>query len=118
MFRSTKSRSILIIFFLFCLASSSVLAKDCPPNQICNPIENNDFISFVNAIGLWFYRIAIPVAVVVIIYAGAMMMLSQGKPDIIKRGRLMLTYAMIGLGVLLIGRGFFTLIKSILNLAR
>lgn len=119
MFKNTKFYNILIVLFLFSLALNPVLAQDkCPPNQFCNPIENDDLIGFVNAIGAWFYRLGIPIAIVVIIYAGAMMMLSQGKPDVIKRGRQMLTYAVIGLGVLLIGRGFFKLIKSIIELGR
>lgn len=80
------------------------------------PTTNRDFIGFVNTIGLWFYRLAIPVAVIVIIYAGAILMLSQGNSKAIERGRKMLTYAVIGLAVLLIGRGFFTLIKDIINL--
>mgnify|MGYP001571992962 CR=1 FL=1 len=112
------NKFLFTAILLFFLGINFAFAVDCPPNEICNPIANDDFIGFVNAIGLWFYRIAIPIAVVVIIYAGAILMLSQGKPDVIKRGRLMLTYAVIGLGVLLIGRGFFTLIKSIINLGR
>lgn len=82
------------------------------------PTANEDLIGFVNTIGAWFYKLGIPMAVIVIIFAGAMMMLSQGNPEVIKRSRKMLTYAMIGLAVLLIGRGFFTLIKSIIELGK
>lgn len=80
------------------------------------PTTNTDFISFVNAVGAWFYRLGIPVAIVVIIYAGAIMMLSQGNEKMIVRGKSMLKYAIIGLAILFVGRGFFTLIKSIIEL--
>ncbi len=114
---------IKFLFFailLFFIGINFVFAAPaaCPANEICNPISNTSFVDFVTAIAVWVSLIAIPVAVVVIIYAGAIMLLSQGKPDVIKRGRSMLTYAVIGLAIILIGRGFFTLIGSIINLGK
>ena len=91
-------------------------ARECPPDEICNPIASDDLISLVKAVGAWVYKLAFPVAVVMIIYAGALLMLSQGNTKLIERGRKMLLYAVIGLAVILIGRGFFTLIRSILDL--
>lgn len=83
-----------------------------------NPIANDDLISLVKSIGAWIYKLAIPVAVVAIIYGGGLLLLSQGNTKMIDRGRKTLLYAVIGLVIIFIGRGFFTLIKSILELAR
>jgi len=81
-----------------------------------NPIANDDLIGLVKSIAAWIYKLAIPVAVVAIIYGGGLLMLSQGNPKMIERGRKVLLYAVIGLVIIFIGQGFFTLIKSILDL--
>ncbi len=83
-----------------------------------NPIANDDLISLVKSIAAWIYKLAIPVAVVAIIYGGGLLMLSQGNTKMIDRGRKTLLYAVIGLVIIFIGKGFFILIRSILELGR
>ncbi len=82
------------------------------------PTANTDFVSFVKSIAAWLYKLAIPIAVIAVIYSGVLMLISQGNAKLIDRGKKMLLYAVIGLIILLIGRGFFTLIKSILDLGK
>ena len=59
---------------------------------------------------------AIPIAVAMIVYAGILFLTSQGDPGKITKARQVLTYAVIGLAIILIGSGFITLIQSILEL--
>ena len=70
----------------------------------------------VNGLIGWMYKIAMPLAVVSIIYAGFLFMTSQGEPNQITKAREILKYTMIGLAIIIIGTGFISLIKSIINL--
>lgn len=82
------------------------------------PGGNEDLTSLVKSIAGWLRRLAFPVAVVMIIYAGALLLFNQGNETMIKRGKATLKYALIGLAIILIGSGFYTLIKSILELGK
>lgn len=83
-----------------------------------NPIANDDLISLVKSVMNWMIYIAGPIAVIAIIFAGVVLLTSQGNPERIKRGRKILGYAIVGLAIILIGRGFITLIQSIIDLAK
>ena len=84
--------------------------------EIPNPIGINTFQELVNVIGRWIFNLAIPIAVAIIIYAGVLMLTSGGDPKRFQKGTEALKYAVIGLAVVLIGKGFVTLIQSILSL--
>ncbi len=85
--------------------------------DIPNPIApTSSLIDLAKAIGRFIFQIAIPIAVIVIIYAGILFLTSGGNQEKVKRARTALWYAIIGLAIILIGQGFFTLIKSILDL--
>jgi hypothetical protein len=81
-----------------------------------NPIGVTDFQDLINIIGKWIFNLAIPIAVIIIIYAGVIMLTSGGVPARFQKGAKALWYAVIGLAVVLIGKGFVTLIQSILSL--
>jgi hypothetical protein len=81
-----------------------------------NPIGVMTFQDLVNIIGKWIFNLAIPIAVIIIIWAGVLMLTSGGDPSRFKKGSEALKYAFIGLAIVLIGKGFVTLIKSILDL--
>lgn len=81
-----------------------------------NPIGINTFQDLVNVIGKYIFNLAIPVAVIVIIYAGILMLTAGGNPGKFQKGAKALWYAVLGLTIIFIGKGFVTLIKSILSL--
>lgn len=81
-----------------------------------NPIGVTDFQDLINIIGKWIFNLAIPIAVIVIIYAGVLMLTAWGNPTKFQKGAKALWYAVLGLAVVLIGKGFVTLIQSILSL--
>jgi len=83
-----------------------------------NPVANNDVLSLVNGILNWMIYIAIPIAVLVIIFAGVILLTSGGVKTKIDLGKKMLTWAIVGLAIILIGKGFITLIVSVINLAK
>ncbi|MEX1064130.1 MAG: hypothetical protein WD898_03300 [Candidatus Paceibacterota bacterium] len=90
-----------------------------PSNQtfkLENPIGVTNFQDLINIIARWIFNLAIPIAIIVIIYAGILMLTAGDTPSRFQKGTQALKYAVIGLAVVLIGRGFVTLIKSILDL--
>jgi hypothetical protein len=86
--------------------------------NIPNPLRGgaNDFASLIRIIAQWIFNLAIPIAVAMIVYAGILFLTSQGEPAKITKAKEVLTYAVIGLAIILIGSGFITLIQSILEL--
>lgn len=80
------------------------------------PTGIETFQDLVNVIGRWIFNLAIPIAVIMIIWAGVLMLTSGGKPEQFRKGMTALKYAVIGLAIVLIGKGFVSLIKSILDL--
>lgn len=80
--------------------------------------QSKNLIDLVNAVYDQLFKVVIPIAIVIILYAGATLLWSQGNPEIVKRGKGILKWAVIGLAVVTIGKGFFTFIQSILDLAK
>lgn len=69
----------------------------------------------IGIVAKFIFNIAIPISVLVIIYGGFMMLTSGGKPEKYKKGLDALKFASIGLAVLLIAKGFVSLVQSILS---
>lgn len=86
--------------------------------EIDNPLKGgaNDFAGLVEIIAQWIFNLAIPIAVAMIVYAGILFLISAGDTSKVTKAKQVLTYAVIGLAIILIGNGFVTLIQSILKL--
>ncbi len=80
-----------------------------------NPLKVNDFQSLLQTISSGLFTLAIPVAVVMYIYAGVLFLISRGDPSKTVQAKKVLLYTTIGLVVIFIGSGFIDLIKSVLN---
>jgi len=72
----------------------------------------------IDKITSFLLTIAIPIAVILIVYAGIILLSSAGNPGKITQAKNTLWYTVIGFSVLLIGKGFFLLIESVLNLGK
>jgi len=57
----------------------------------------------------------VPVATIIFLYAGFLFLTSGGDEEKVKKAKRAVTYAIVGLVIVLIGAGFITLIKSILE---
>jgi hypothetical protein len=86
--------------------------------EIPNPLKGgaSDFTSLVKIIAQWIFNLAIPIAVAMIVYAGILFLTAAGEPAKVTKAKDVLKYAVIGLAIIMIGSGFVTLIKSILEL--
>lgn len=86
--------------------------------SIDNPLNGgpNNIFDIINIATTWLLNISIPLAVLFILYAGFLMLTAGGTPGKFDRGKKILINVVIGLAVIFIGRGFITLIYSILEL--
>lgn len=82
-----------------------------------NPLvgEPTTFGELVMVISNYVLNIAIPITVIIIIYGGFRMLMSGGKPEQYKKGLDALKYASYGLAIMLIAKGFVSLVKSVLS---
>lgn len=86
-------------------------------NFVVDPPEKySDFLELANAIGYYVYRVALPIAVVVIIYAGIKFLMARGNASEVTEAKSILLWAVVGVAVIVIGSGFFCLVKSILGI--
>ena len=104
-----------------CVATTPTPTPSTPSSgtnvfNLPNPIGVTNFQDLINIIGVWIFNLAIPIAVIIIIYAGVLMLTAGGVPAKFQKGAKALWYAVIGLAIVLIGKGFVTLIQSILSL--
>src|SRR3989344_1652576 len=94
----------------------SASASPCPPNQLCNPVGINNLKDLAVRIGGVIKDLAIPIPVIIIIWAGVQFLIAGGNTERVTTARKALAYAVIGLAIIFIGSGFIDLIQSILSL--
>jgi len=85
--------------------------------SIDNPLAASDFTTLVNSIIDWLIIIGSSVAVIMIIYAGFLWMTSGGNEEKVTKARQTLTWALVGLGILMIGKGFVLILKNLLGVS-
>ncbi len=83
--------------------------------SIKNPLGVNDLGGVIQTISNGLLQIAIPIAVVMIVWAGFNLLTAAGNPAKVKRGRDILTWTVVGLAIIFIGGGFVDFIRSILG---
>lgn len=86
--------------------------------EIPNPFSGQitTFNDLIDAIILFLYYIVGPIIVAMIVLAGLFFLFGRGEPGKVETGKKILLYAVIGLIIILIGRGFITLLQSIIDL--
>jgi hypothetical protein len=86
--------------------------------RIRNPLGVEDLGQLVQRLADQLANLAIPVAVVLYIYAGFQFLSARGNPERIAKAKKTMLYTTIGLAVIFIGGGFVDLIRSLLNLGQ
>ncbi|PIR41067.1 MAG: hypothetical protein COV31_02905 [Candidatus Yanofskybacteria bacterium CG10_big_fil_rev_8_21_14_0_10_46_23] len=81
-----------------------------------NPIKIGSFTGIIEVVFDWLVKIAIPIGVIMIVLSGVLMLVSQGNPAKVSQAKMILLYSIIGLAIVLVGKGFIEIIKSFLNL--
>ncbi len=85
------------------------------PWSISNFVTSSSFEDLVNRIAGWIFTIAIPLAVIMIIWSGVLFMTAAGDENKVTTARKALTWSIVGLAIAIIGKGFTTLISDILS---
>lgn len=81
-----------------------------------NPLQSENLNDLIGTIMHWLRVIALPIAVIIIVISGIIMMYSRGDSGKFDQGKKILIWAVVGLAVILIGEGFTKLIESIIEL--
>lgn len=108
-----KTSSIIISFLVFFLPVSNAFAYG--DVGVPNFLKANDFAQLVDKVAGYIFMIGMPIAVIMILYGGLLFLTSSGNEEKVKKAKRALTYAMIGVAILLIGKGFISLLASILG---
>lgn len=83
--------------------------------EIVNPIQAKSFCDIIKAIADFAVSITTPISVIVILYAGVLFMFSGGDVEKVKKAKHALLWALVGLGIVLTGRGFIFIIQDVLR---
>ncbi|MEK7582770.1 MAG: pilin, partial [Patescibacteria group bacterium] len=83
-----------------------------------NPLGGGEqnLLDLINTISRWIFNLAIPIAVIFIIYGGILFLTAGANPTNVDEGKKILKYAVIGLAIVFIGRGFVSLVHSVIKL--
>ena len=82
---------------------------------IDNPIGSTSFCAIIDAFATFALQIVTPISVIVILYAGTRFMFSGGDVEKIKKAKRALTWAVVGLAVVLTGRGVIFIVQEVLG---
>lgn len=86
---------------------------------IFNPLKGmsptQNVFDLVVIIADWILNIAGSLIIILIIYSGVRFLISRGNPSEIQKAKGILFWALVGFGVILIGKGFVYLIESVLR---
>ena len=85
--------------------------------QIENPLGVDSFEELAQNITNWLVRIAGPIGVIVIVYAGAKFLMAKGDPTKITEAKKVLWYAIIGLAIVFAASGLVSLVRNIISAA-
>ncbi len=111
---------ILVLFFLtFSFFPSWLSAQPVVVPGVAvelpNPLSVTDLPSLLNAIINLIFWAGLTIAPIVFIIAGFLYVTSAGSPGRVETAKKMMLYALIGLAVLLLARGFILVVKTVLS---
>lgn len=112
-----KIKKVIAIVAIQLLLPVSVFATDYifkVKNYLSG--ESVNITDLLGVIATKLIYLAIPVAVILIVYSGILLIYSRGDAGMVKKAKDILKYVVIGLAIIFINKGFIALIQSILDL--
>jgi len=88
--------------------------RGCPTGGIvfCNPLQACDFQELIDKIMNFIFVLAVAAVPLIIIVGAFQLLTSGGDPKKIGAGKNMITYALIGLAIILLARGIIAMIQQ------
>lgn len=83
--------------------------------EIPNPVGATTFAGLIGQIVDFLILVIIPIATIMILYAGLLFMTSGGSVEKVQKAKQTLTWAVVGIAILLISRGITSIIASFLE---
>jgi len=110
----------LITIMVVVLLPVVVKAQGTPPSPtigvtIPNPLGTESFIDLINRVIDFLLKVAVPLAALVILYAGFLFLTAGGNEERVKSAKRAFLWAVVGIIILMIARGMVTLIKTIIT---
>lgn len=102
-----------LLAFLFLIPALASAAKF--EFGVNNPLNSNTFEDLIGNIADFLLNVGAAIAVVMIIYGGFQYTTSRGDENKTKEAHTTLTYAIVGLTIIIIGKGFIYVIQDILG---
>ena len=107
--------SVLLTGLAVFLVRPSLAVSGNTTVNLPNPTNASTFEELIQNIAKWFYYIMIPIASIMVLYAGFLFLTSGGDEEKIKRAKRTITWVIVGVAIILIGAGFITFVKSLLS---
>ncbi|HOX30244.1 MAG TPA: hypothetical protein P5080_03780 [Candidatus Paceibacterota bacterium] len=92
--------------------------KDPIEVKVDNPIKAESLEDIIENVINFFFTVAIIICPLIIIIGGFMMVTSGGDPGKVETGKKMVYYALIGLGIVVLAKGFVLALRQILNVKK
>ncbi|MFH1387916.1 MAG: pilin [Patescibacteria group bacterium] len=106
---------IPVLVFGLPFFASATLPPPGEGGSISNPLNSTSFDELISAIAYWIFIIAIPLATLMFLIGGFMVMVSGGSDEKVTQAQKTMLWAAVGLAVCLIGAGFTSIIKELLG---
>lgn len=90
---------------------------DTPPvgDGLRNPLNFETIPEVLSRVAGFLFSVAIPIVTIMILYGAFQLLTAGGSDDRVTKGRKTITWAVIGLVVVLVAGGIATLVESILT---
>lgn len=104
---------ILALLFLVSLIAFPVQAV-----SIDNPLGDKTFTDIIDSVINFIFFFGIAVAPLMVIIAGLMILTARDDAEQVKRGRQIILYVMIGLGIILFAKGIVSVLNQVLGVKK
>jgi hypothetical protein len=98
----------ILVLIISCFIADVVLAV-----EIENPLQANSFEELVEKIIDFLVKIGIIIAPIFIIFAGFLFLTAGGDPAKINTAKNLILWTLVGIAILLIGKGFISILEQI-----
>ncbi len=101
-----------------CVLAQSKGVGECQPNgsvTFCPFSKHQKIEDVIDAVSKWIFILALVIAPLMVLLGGFYMLTSAGDPTRSTKGKKIIIWAMVGLGVILFAKAFISLVRFVLK---